>query len=87
MQKPRSVAFIPARSGSKRIPHKNIRELNGHPVLAYSIRAAIDSGVFDSVICATDSEVYADAARHYGADVPLLRPSEISGDKDRKSVV
>lgn len=79
--KPRSVAFIPARSGSKRIPHKNIRPLGGHPVLAYSIRAAIDSGVFDAVICATDSELYAEVARHYGAEVPFLRSSDISGDK------
>lgn len=79
--KPRAVAFIPARSGSKRVPNKNIRLLGDHPMLAYSIRAAIDSGVFDSVICATDSEVYADIARHYGAEVPFLRAAEISGDK------
>lgn len=77
----RSVAFIPARSGSKRIPHKNIRPLDGHPMLAYSIRAAIDSGVFDNVICATDSERYAEIARYYGAEVPFLRAPEISGDK------
>lgn len=50
-------------------------------MLAYSVRAAIDSGVFDSVICATDSELYADVARHYGAEVPFLRAAEISGDK------
>ena len=79
--KHKSVAFIPARSGSKRVPDKNIRLLNGHPMLAYSIRAAIDSGVFDSVICATDSELYAEIAKHYGAVVPFLRPSDISGDK------
>lgn len=79
--KPRVVAFIPARSGSKRIPHKNIRSLGGHPVLAYSIRAAIDSGVFDSVICATDSPLYAEVARYYGAEVPFLRDAGISGDK------
>lgn len=79
--KPRAVAFIPARSGSKRVPNKNIRPLGGHPMLAYSIRAAIDSGVFDAVICATDSERYADVARHYGAEVPFLRAAEISGDK------
>lgn len=71
---------MPARSGSKRIPDKNIRSLAGHPVLAYSIRAAIDSGVFDSVICATDSTHYAEIARHYGAEVPMLRPASISGD-------
>lgn len=79
--KPRSVAFIPARSGSKRVPNKNIRPLDGHPMLAYTVRAAIDSGVFDAVICATDSELYADVVRHYGAEVPFLRSSEISGDK------
>jgi N-acylneuraminate cytidylyltransferase len=80
-KKPRAVAFIPARAGSKRVPHKNIRPLNGHPMLAYSIRAAIDSGVFDAVICATDNERYADVARYYGAEVPVLRVAEISGDK------
>ena len=50
-------------------------------MLAYTVRAAIDSGVFDTVICATDSELYADVARHYGAEVPFLRTTEISGDK------
>jgi len=79
--KPRSVAFIPARSGSKRVPNKNIRLLGGHPMLAYTVRAAIDSGVFDAVICATDSELYGNVARHYGAEVPFLRSAEISGDK------
>lgn len=77
----KSVAFIPARSGSKRVPNKNIRLLNGHPLLAYTVRAAIESGVFDSVICSTDSELYADIARYYGAEVPFLRAAEISGDK------
>lgn len=75
------VAFIPARSGSKRIPNKNIKKLNGHPLLAYAIRSAIDSGVFDAVICATDSEEYAKIALHYGAEVPFLRSLDISGDK------
>ena len=79
--KPRAVAFIPARSGSKRVKNKNIRPLGGHPMLAYTVRAAIDSGVFDAVICATDSEQYADVARYYGAEVPFLRSAELSGDK------
>lgn len=79
--KPRVIAFIPARSGSKRVKNKNILPLGGHPMLAYTVRAAIDSGVFDVVICATDSELYADVARHYGAEVPFLRSAEISGDK------
>jgi CMP-N,N'-diacetyllegionaminic acid synthase len=77
----RAVAFIPARSGSKRVPHKNIRPLAGHPLLAYTVRAAVDSGVFDAVICATDSDMYAEIARHYGAEVPFLRSADISGDK------
>jgi CMP-N,N'-diacetyllegionaminic acid synthase len=80
MKPPKSVALIPARSGSKRVPHKNIRVLAGHPVIAYSIQAAINSGVFDSVVCATDDEMYAEIARYYGASVPMLRPKEISGD-------
>lgn len=75
------VAFIPARSGSKRVPNKNIRSLNGHPMIAYTIQAAIQSKIFDAVICATDSEEYANIARYYGAEVPFLRSSEISGDK------
>ena len=75
------VALIPARSGSERIPHKNVRVLNGHPILAYSIIAALDSGVFDAVVCATDSEEYAEVALHYGAEVPMLRPHDISGAK------
>lgn len=81
MKKPNAVAFIPARAGSKRVPNKNVKPLGGHPMLAYTIRAAIDSGVFDAVICATDSELYASVARHYGAEVPFLRSAEISGDK------
>jgi CMP-N,N'-diacetyllegionaminic acid synthase len=75
------VAFIPARSGSKRVEHKNIRTLQGHPLMAFTIQVALDSGVFSSVICATDSELYADVARHYGAEVPFLRGEQISGDK------
>jgi len=77
----KKIALIPARSGSKRIPDKNIKLLNGHPLLAYSIRSAIDSGVFDSVVCVTDSQQYANVAKYYGAEVPMLRPKSISGDK------
>jgi len=74
------IALIPARSSSKRVPNKNIKSLNGHPLLAYTVRAAIESDVFDDVICATDSQLYADIASYYGAEVPFLRPPEISGD-------
>ena len=75
-----SIALIPARSGSKRVPNKNVMLLNGHPLLAYSIEAALNSKVFDMVVCATDDEEYAKIAKHYGADVPFLRSKEISGD-------
>jgi CMP-N-acetylneuraminic acid synthetase len=74
------VALIPARSGSKRVPDKNIRSLAGHPLIAYSIAAALQSKIFNKVIVSTDSEHYADIARHYGAEVPFLRPAEIAGD-------
>ena len=76
----RTVALIPARAGSKRVPDKNVRLLAGHPLIAYSIAAARESGVFDDVIVSTDSEQYADIARHYGAEVPFLRPAAIAGD-------
>lgn len=78
---PRVVAFVPARSGSKRVADKNIAPLAGHPLLAYSIAAARDSGVFDAVVVSTDSPKYAAMARYYGADVPALRPTEIAGDR------
>jgi N-acylneuraminate cytidylyltransferase len=77
----RVVALIPARSGSRRVKDKNIRQLAGHPLLAYTVCAARDSGVFDAVVCATDSEEYAKVARYYGAEVPALRPAEISGER------
>ena len=76
----KKVAFIPARSGSKRIPHKNIKLLNNHPLIAYAIRSALDSKIFNDVICITDSEEYAEIALHYGASVPFLRPEGISKD-------
>jgi CMP-N,N'-diacetyllegionaminic acid synthase len=75
------VALIPARAGSKRVPDKNVAPLAGHPLVAYSIAAARDSGVFDAVIVSTDSERYADIARYYGAEVPVLRPVELAGDR------
>lgn len=77
----KKIALIPARSGSKRIRDKNIRLLNGHPLIAYSIRTAIDSGIFDAVVCITDSQEYANIAKYYGAEIPMLRPPNISGDK------
>ena len=77
---PSAVAFIPARLGSKRVPGKNIRALAGHPMIAYTIAPAIESGVFSSVIVSTDSEEIAAIARHYGAEVPFLRPAAFAGD-------
>jgi CMP-N-acetylneuraminic acid synthetase len=77
---PSAVALIPARQGSKRVPGKNVRVLNGHPAIAYTIAPALESGVFESVIVSTDSEEIAEIARHYGAEVPSLRPSAFAGD-------
>ena len=74
------IAVIPARSGSKGVPDKNIRLLAGHPLIAYSIAAARLATNVDRVIVSTDSELYATIARKYGAEVPFLRPDEISGD-------
>jgi len=77
---PSAVALIPARQGSKRLPGKSVRLLGGHPVIAYTIGPARESGVFQSVIVSTDSEEIADIARHYGAEVPFLRPPQFAGD-------
>jgi CMP-N,N'-diacetyllegionaminic acid synthase len=74
------IALIPARSGSKRVPDKNIKPLSGHPLIAYTICAALQSGIFSGVMVSTDSEKYADIARHYGAEVPFLRPRQFAGD-------
>ena len=74
------LAIIPARSGSKGISNKNIKNLNGHPLVAYSIKAAMLTPTIDRVIVSTDSRRYASIARKYGAETPFLRPKEISGD-------
>ena len=76
MSRPRAVAFVPARAGSERVPHKNVRPLAGHPLIAYAIETARQSGVFERVVVSTDSEEIAGIARWYGADVPFLRPAE-----------
>ncbi len=75
-----NLAIIPARSGSKGLPDKNIKELNGKPLMAYSIDAALQSGLFDEVMVSTDSEKYAEIAKQYGANVPFLRSEALSGD-------
>ena len=74
------VAVIPARGGSKRIPHKNIRPFAGKPIIARSIAAARASGCFDRVIVSTDDEAIADVALAHGAEVPFRRPPEIADD-------
>ena len=76
----KNIAIIPARSGSKGVPNKNIRLLNDKPLIAYSIEAAKKSGEFDEVMVSTDSEEYAEIARLWGADVPFLRSSTNSSD-------
>ena len=76
----RILAFIPARSGSKGLRDKNIKPLCGKPLMAYTIEAAIESGLFSEVFVSTDSEQYADIARQYGADVPFLRSEDLASD-------
>ncbi len=75
-----NLAIIPARSGSKGIKDKNIRNLNGKPLMAYSIEAALSSGCFDTVMVSTDSKAYAEIAEKYGAEVPFLRSLKTSSD-------
>lgn len=76
----RSVAIITARGGSRRIPHKNIREFAGHPILYYSVRAALESRVFDEVMVSTDSAQIREIAEQCGAAVPFLRSDATAGD-------
>lgn len=75
-----SIAIITARGGSKRIPKKNIREFCGKPIIAYSIEAALQSGIFDEVMVSTDSAEIAEIAEQYGAGVPFFRSEKTSGD-------
>lgn len=75
---PSAIALIPARAGSERVRDKNIRPLAGHPLLAYAIATARQAGVFDRVLCSTDSTKIADVAQRYGADVPFLRPARFA---------
>lgn len=76
----KKIAIIPARSGSKGLIDKNIRMMNGKPLMSYSIIAALESGVFDEVMVSTDSEQYAEIARKWGASVPFLRSEATSSD-------
>lgn len=74
------VAIIPARGGSKRIPRKNIKEFFGKPMIAWSIDAALKSNCFDRIIVSTDDKKIAEIAKQYGAEVPFIRPAELSDD-------
>jgi N-acylneuraminate cytidylyltransferase len=75
-----NIAIIPARGGSKRIPRKNIKEFHGKPLIAYSIEAAKASKCFDRIIVSTDDTEIAEVAKKYGAEVPFIRPADISND-------
>jgi pseudaminic acid cytidylyltransferase len=74
------IAVIPARGGSKRIPRKNIRMFCGKPIIAYSVAAAQQTGLFDQVVVSTDDEEIASVAREFGATTPFIRPKEIADD-------
>ena len=74
------LCIIPARGGSKRIPRKNIKPFMGKPIIAYSIEAALNSGVFDEVMVSTDDEEIAEVAKKYGAKVPFMRSAETAND-------
>ena len=80
IKKHKIICFIPARSGSKRIKDKNIKHLNGHPLIAYTIRSALDSACFYKVIVCTDDDMYSEISKSYGAEVPFLRNSKNAGD-------
>ena len=75
-----NICIIPARGGSKRIPKKNIKEFLGKPIIAYSINAAINSGLFDVVMVSTDDQEITEIAKKYGATVPFARSTENSDD-------
>lgn len=75
-----ACAIIPARGGSKRIPRKNVKPFHGRPMIGWSIRAAITSGCFDRIVVSTDDEEIAEVARAEGAEVPFMRPRELSDD-------
>lgn len=76
----KNLCIIPARGGSKRIPRKNIKPFMGKPIMAYSIEAALKSGLFDEVMVSTDDEEYAEIARQFGAKVPFMRSEKTAND-------
>lgn len=80
MKKDRNLAIIPARSGSKGLIDKNIKEIQGKPLIAYTIEAAQKSGIFEEIMVSTDSEKYAAIIRKYNVSIPFLRSKENSSD-------
>ena len=74
------LCVIPARGGSKRIPRKNTRDFCGRPIIAWSIDAAVKSECFDRIIVSTDDEDIASVAKHYGAEIPFMRPAQLADD-------
>ncbi len=74
------IAVIPARGGSKGVPMKNLRKINGIPLVGYAVKSALDSDCFDRVLVSTDNKEIADVANAYGAETPFLRPRDLSGD-------
>ncbi len=84
---PKVLAVIPARGGSKRLPRKNIHPVAGHPLIAYTIKAAQDATRLTDWLVSTDDNEIAEVARRYGAPVPFMRSAELAGDKDRNAAV
>lgn len=76
----KSICFIGARGGSKGVPKKNIRLLNGKPLISYTIESALDSGIFSSVIVSTEDEEIARIAKKHGAEIPFMRPKRLATD-------
>lgn len=76
----KNLCIIPARGGSKRIPRKNIKDFLGKPIIAYSIEAALSSGIYDEVMVSTDDEEIAEVALQYGASIPFMRSGTTSND-------
>ena len=76
----KKIAIIPARGGSKRIPRKNVKDFLGKPIIAYSIEAALQSGLFDEVMVSTDDEEIAAISKRYGAKVPFMRSEKTAND-------
>ncbi|MEC8043274.1 MAG: acylneuraminate cytidylyltransferase family protein [Verrucomicrobiota bacterium] len=87
MKKPKILALIPARGGSKELPNKNILDLAGKPMITWTIEAALESKIFDKVVVSTDDQKIKRVAQESGASVPFIRPSSISSDHSHRNEV